>query len=301
MISEVAIDPAVVGRDERLRLFLEMCGFEKGRLISRFPGDWERLVLNSDSSCGDVERQRMVEKLRLAKQKLVSRGRIPEKRPTWLESAEAQHQQREFGVVVATDNPRNREWILHPDDAVDSNPRWRVEPSIRVRRRASELARALEMVLKVGREVLFVDRNFDPRLDRWTAPLKRFLRVLREADKPARRIEYHVDADRTQVGPVAEFEAACHDRLRPILRKDQSLTVVLWSAPPNSDGIHARYVLTDRGGVGVEWGLDEAAYDTTRHTDIWLLGQALYEERWAQFQEGTTKFKRVARFEVRPD
>ena len=54
------------------------------------------------------------------------------------------------------------------------------------------------------------------------------------------------------------------------------MTLVHWRKDRNTEGetLHPRYILTDRGGIRIEHGLDEGEYGET--TDISLLDRTLY-------------------------
>jgi hypothetical protein len=64
-----------------------------------------------------------------------------------------------------------------------------------------------------------------------------------------------------------------------------------WKQRDDGESLHPRYVLTDRGGVRIEHGLDEGNEGET--TDISLLDETLYRQRWADFQKPTVTFEFV--------
>ena len=62
MIYEFAVDPSAVNNWQRFRYIYDQCGVEHGRLISRFPHKWRKMVIAACVSEG-VERIKIVERL----------------------------------------------------------------------------------------------------------------------------------------------------------------------------------------------------------------------------------------------
>jgi hypothetical protein len=71
---------------------------------------------------------------------------------------------------------------------------------------------------------------------------------------------------------------------------------VLWKQRPTGEKLHARYFLTERGGIRFDVGLDAGEPGET--TDVSLLSDDLYRARWADFQEATAAFDKVDEFTV---
>ena len=62
MHHEYALDPECVNDWSAFKYVVDQCGFEHGRLISRFPGRWERAA-NTVCKMQGVKRTAVVEKL----------------------------------------------------------------------------------------------------------------------------------------------------------------------------------------------------------------------------------------------
>jgi hypothetical protein len=70
MFFEYAVEPKAIGCSwNDFRYLIEKFGFDRGRLISRFPKKWEREVIESAQQSGmkDVRLKTLVEKLQKAK------------------------------------------------------------------------------------------------------------------------------------------------------------------------------------------------------------------------------------------
>jgi hypothetical protein len=67
------------------------------------------------------------------------------------------------------------------------------------------------------------------------------------------------------------------------------LKIVRWSEQAGGEKFHARYILTDIGGVRFDVGLDSG--DPGQTTDVSLLDFTLYRQRWDDYQQATAEFK----------
>ena len=66
------------------------------------------------------------------------------------------------------------------------------------------------------------------------------------------------------------------------------LIFIRWEQIEGGETLHARYILTDIGGIRVERGLDEGEEGET--TDISSLEGPLYAQRWRDFQRNTSAY-----------
>ena len=101
------------------------------------------------------------------------------------------------------------------------------------------------------------------------------------------RIEFH-----TEFKPqIQDFSGECKRQLPQKIPAGISLRIVRWKERNQGDGLHNRYILTDRGGIRMAWGLDEGHPGQT--DDISLLKPSIYKERWKQYCEEPTAFEFV--------
>ena len=66
------------------------------------------------------------------------------------------------------------------------------------------------------------------------------------------------------------------------------LSIHRWERLPQGEGLHPRYILTERGGIRLDWGLDTGRQGET--TDVSLLDATLWQKRWESFQLTSTVF-----------
>ena len=62
-----------------------------------------------------------------------------------------------------------------------------------------------------------------------------------------------------------------------------------WQRNDDGDKPHPRYVLTERGGIRFEYGLDEWDGEG-QTTDVSLLSHSLYKQRWKDYQKETAAY-----------
>ena len=165
MHHEYAVEPTAIGASWETFLYVfEKFGFQRGRLISRFPKKWESLVIDAarNADIGDLARKRIVEKLTQGKRTtLIRRGR--DYNPTlgnWADNALASHATEPFRAIIAHEE--------RPDEAVvslaelDETHHLMEAPTSRdVPRTAVELSGACRYLLHAAREINLVDPYFD--------------------------------------------------------------------------------------------------------------------------------------------
>ena len=71
MLYEYARRADLLSNWKDFRYFTEKFGVSRGRLLSRFPKRWKRLVYESLANCGEIERKRIEEGLHRLDDRLV--------------------------------------------------------------------------------------------------------------------------------------------------------------------------------------------------------------------------------------
>jgi hypothetical protein len=296
MLYEFALEPSLLNTWQNVRFYMGKFGVEHGRLISRYPKRWEQLVLASLSSCGQVERLRIVEALKLVKDRLLSRHHEWDDSQPWLENAEAEHARRPFHAIVAASNPRALAFILLDADIDETrlSPLWQSRRSQVIQRQAAAMASAVRNLLRCSRTVLFVDRNFTPRASRYRLPLEEFLLVLldqRTGRPTANTVQYHVGVEQHDAD---EFKRLCQAWLPAHVPAGLRVEFVLW----RPDDLHNRYVITDRGAIQFGEGLDQAGSGGRPEDVVSLLDQAVAVELMQRFAESPPRFTLVDRLGI---
>jgi hypothetical protein len=289
MLHEYALDPFVLSNWPSFRYFYEKFGVAHGRLISRFPKKWKKMVYEACGGCGDIERKRIEEKLRDIDAKLLPTGRSYDGNLAWLNNAEVQHRLQPFHAIIANENPRQVNEILIANDIDENMLLWKVPREIRVPRKAADLTKCLATLLQNSTEILFVDPHFRPYESRYKNALRHLVEAACATNSKLKRLEYHLKEN--PATPAEFFKSECCSKIPALVSHGIEMIFIRWRQREGGESLHPRYVLTDRGGVRVEHGLDEGEEGET--TDISLLDEALYQQRWADFQKTTAAFEFV--------
>ncbi|MCG3199133.1 MAG: hypothetical protein GHCLOJNM_03642 [bacterium] len=304
MIKEIAVDPEVLADWNGYRIVFQGCGVEKGRLIWRFPEDWPSKVVEridqarKTSQLQPVKAKTIIEDVRKSyRRKTVPSRRRYASEKSWLENAENEHQREPFSLIVCCGNPQSLSGVLAADDITEETDGWYVNTGKKVERTASNLADCARVLLSHSTRIIFVDPYFDPQEEKFLSSLRAFLSACPEAHGPKRKFELHskVQAKRNRDGQFneesgLEWEKRCLS-LRRILLPNISLSIFRWRDYAQGEileGFHARYILTELGGIRFDWGLDEDP--KRKKTDVQILNHDLYTERWRDFQEGSSPF-----------
>ena len=299
MIYEYALEPQLVAgwTDRRdCRHYMQSFEFGQGRVVSRYPKRWSRLVRDAFESTDDLAKTRLVELLARISERMVRRGNVQwDDSTNWLENAEREHDRRPFHAILARTNPNSHAHVVMESDLDDgATERWVVSRGLTVPRKAADMAEAVASLLRCSSTVIFVDPYFGPEKPRYRRPFEAFLeRMIRQ--RPGgmpKRIEVHTAADQT--GTEEFFRGECERRLRRCVPEKMRVLVRRLRQKQGGEQLHNRYILSDLGGVSFSYGLDEG--DEGETDDITLMDWDQYQVRWSQYsgdppaafeQEGT--------------
>lgn len=296
MLYEYAVEPEAIGESwDRFRSLIGLFGFERGRLISRFPNAWERKVIEAakQSRIRDVDLKRLVNKLERAKREAFirsSRSYEPSA-GDWLDNAIQQHALKPFHAIIASKNRGGKDFILEADSLVDDEPLLMVASSSReVPRTAKELADAMSLLLRTAKEVLFIDRYFDLRNDRYTETLKEFLSVISASGLTNMNCEIHYHDD-PKMPSVSFIEQYAGNWLAGVIPEGKSIKVYAWQEKEKGADFHARFLLTNLGGISVDAGF--SAEGSHQKVLLTLLNPELCREKLAMFRHDSTDYELI--------
>ena len=181
MIHEYALEPELVASwhdPVKFRLFSEQLGFGAGRVVSRYPKKWAKLVWEAfeadfGKTASPLERSRMRNLLKQITKPVVKRpDRIWDPARDWLTNAESEHARnarKPFRTILARNNPRNNADVMRVDDVLEYKAGgWNVpEGTILISRTAEEMANCVAPMLRCATKILFVDPNFRANRERF--------------------------------------------------------------------------------------------------------------------------------------
>lgn len=256
MLFEYAVEPQAIGSSWQNFLYLiEKFGFDRGRLISRFPKDWFKEVYIASEAMKPMERKRLEEILNRAKKTKVIRSGRPYDQTLggWLPNAIAQQAQVPFHAIVAKDNPTGHAQVLVVGEFDEENPLMASPPAWDVARVGTKIADAMRPLLASAGVVAFVDRFFDLSDKKYQDTLRACLAIVSAAGGAQVRCEIHFCEHDSR--PPPEFiEREARKWIAGVLPAGMSLVLYGWKERQGGADFHARYLLTDIGGINIESG-----------------------------------------------
>jgi hypothetical protein len=304
MLYEFAVEPPAVAEWSTCRYVLDHMGTAHGRMIAEFPRRklWKKMVRDACDARGLLpkERARVVEKLESLKDKMLRARRPYDEARKWMPNVVEQHAITPFHAVIACEGTLPDGKLLVAKDIDETTPLWRVPRESKVPRQAPDLARHLSPLLQISSRIRFVDKLFDPESHRgkWRPMLAHCLTAAVDGGRALEVVEYHTVITGDRRPSLDVLKERCRARLPAVLPPGVRIRVVFWRLPHDPDSaepgkykelLHARYVLTNRGGYRVETGLDVGT--PGQNQDVSLLDEQLRDQRWAELDDGAGVFE----------
>ena len=288
MFKEYALDPKLLKNWKDFRYFTEKMGATQGRLISKYPKRWKRLVYDAlGEGVGEVERSKIEEALRRIDDKLLSRGGGWDSELGWLENAEIEHKRTPFSAILGVGNPRNLPEVLVGDEIHDGIDQWRAVCQADIERQPAAMAAAVAPLLRGSKEIIFVDPYFNPGNPRFTSTLVAFLQVAHENKAVLPRVLVF----RKAKGSFEPFTAECFRRLSRHIPKWWRLELITLEEKVGGEKLHDRFLLTDRWGVQFSVGLDAGLLG--QRTLITLLSESVWRSTLTKYHSDNRAFDMI--------
>lgn len=293
MLFEYAVEPQAIGSSwQNFRFLIEKFGFDRGRLISQFPKAWFKEVYAASAAMKPVERARLEIVLGQAKQSKVIRSGRPydPSLGNWLANAIAQHAVAPFHAIISENNPGDLADVVLVDEADEAHPLMISGHTWDVERTGTHLAQAMGPLLRSARTVLLVDRYFDIRDPKYTETLKACLDEIAGAGGNGMRCEVHF-CDHDSRPPAAVIEQNARVWLRGLIPSGVSVALFAWKEKRGGSDFHARYLLTELGGVSVDAGF--SAEGTAQMTQVALLDLGFSQAKLSTYARGAEVYELV--------
>ena len=302
MLHEYAIEPAALTRFETCRYILEKMGIPEGRYIAKYPTNWFKSVLQAcddDKECLPINRQRIGCLLKNVSSCILSRhDRYYDSDLEWLQNAEYAHSEVPFHAILARENPRGHTSVRSVYDITKDDPLLKISREKIITRTTTELLNVVLPFLELANEFVFVDSFFNPLQQKYRNTTRAFLTAIGKTGKSVKRLEYHTRGDRGKddLSAFNDFRQACIDNISGCLSHNLNLKIYRWNQRTGGKQFHARYLLTNIGGIRIDSGMDEAIDvhhgKTNQDTDVSLIDQNVYEEMWERFTDPLQYFDR---------
>jgi len=305
MIYEYALQPELVctWTDHPVcSLIVGQFGLDRGRLVSRYPSQspsqWKELVLESyerkdnlrtntqtEQAKKQWERKRLEELLQRLGDVFIKRDKpLWTNGRDWLSNAITEHHRGKFRAILASENIDGMKEVLTINDLHDNNQLWSVpQGGIAVSRNPEKMAAVVAPLLRSARNIIFVDPYFQPNNKKNRKPLELFLKVMAAARNVTekRLVEVHCNANKC--GEYGWFKAECESNLPNIVPITMKIRIFLLQEKRDGEALHNRYILTEIGGIGFGYGLDEGRRG--QNDDLYLMGCLQHAMRWSQYAD----------------
>ena len=267
MLYTYAIEPGVLVSWDKCRNTLNLMGFQHGRAIAAYPSRrrWKELVRAACRRSGTPEhdRKRIFRKLELSNAKLVASeaqydDSLQPEAERWIRNAVAQQAAiRAFHAILATGNPDGHPDVILEEDIDELHEKLAVSRESDVLREPRALAAHLATLIRNSSELVLIDPHFDPSKDRWHPIVKACIELAGRGRRDNPSVTIHTRSRDTP--SLRDFRALCR-RYIPDMMSGwvTSVRVCRWrERDTGPHDLHARYVLTDRGGYSLDKGLDQ--------------------------------------------
>lgn len=278
MLFEYAVEPRAIGSSwETFRYIIELFGFDRGRLISQFPKAWLRDVYDATAGFSPLQRTKVEVALNRARRAILVRsGRTYDPTAaTWLEAALISNGEAPFRAIIALENPAQDPAVLPPDELDEGHPLMAAPRDAAVPRDVASIVGALREFLRFGSRILFVDAFYDPYNVRYRRVIRGCLKIVKQFNANAAcELHYRYHPDKPN---PADIEREADKLFGGDIPDGMIIRIFCWKAKEGGEAFHARYLLTDRGGMQIDHGF--AAEGAHRTTDMLLMSPELAQLR----------------------
>lgn len=285
MHSIFAIEPEAINNWKDLRYLIEKFGLSKGLLIGRYPKKWGKMVIEAcqKNKVQGREFLMVVEKLnQIKKDRMVSLS-LPYTPPDWCKNALKDEILHCFdAVIVKGDATAPKHYQI--DTVLEEVFENRRE--IKVKRRAKCLAEAASYILFDAEKMIIIDPYFKPT-KKCTKVMDEFLLIAEAGKNNLKKVLIYVAFS---TDPRCRIDV--QNSYQVLLKKwiDKGIEFEVFRLQDNAlkFDFHARYLLTDVGGLRYDRGFVEPNdFDKKeQETDVVCLESETNKVLKAQYIEG---------------
>lgn len=288
MISECAVEPEVMAHWEHFYGLHADFGVGQGKLLCEFPNSWRQIVIERvleleglEGGNTTMQTKFILEQFDIYNPGVFLRALVPslrkfKKDSNWCAAARDIHP--EFDLLIHLAEPES-EKEFRAGEFIKTSGNYVTSRQDEFQRKAEVLIDCGWQLYRRAKEICVIDPYFTPLEERtFGSVLGNLLaRIERSGGKP-NRIEVH-----TELPPVYDREIQKRNWERwaaPHLPSNWTLKVVHWEKLETGSKMHARYILTDIGGLDYNWGTDEEA---NNYTQVSLLDDQFWQKMHTRF------------------
>ena len=293
MIHEYAIEPELVatwGNWNDYRYFYHCFGLETGRIISRLPKKWKKLVYDSINTTNAMEKMRVEELIKQLSITMVKRGPniIWNDNEEWLDNVIKNHEQFPFHAILARSNPRENDSVLLNDNLEPQNKKWRKPTGLPVYRTAAEIVNYVKPLLMCSEKWVLVAPHFDLSKEWYFNTFKEIMALLQTKNIVETK---HIEVYIKDTGISSVYEKNHGRYLSKTIPTGFDISFIFLQELKGGEEIHNRYIMTELGGISLGKGPDEGQPGQT--DDFQILPEEIYNKRWEQFLLCENYYKKV--------
>lgn len=290
MIADCAVDPDMFAIWKHFSSLHEDFGVPRGRLISRFPKNWPRMVLQrvEELEATGANTTQQASKIREIfaserfKRKLKSPGgRAFDPSRAWLESA--RDTVPPFDLIVAEGMATGSN-IVGADFLLKNERPFHRSSQSNVRRKKEDLVAAAALLLGFAEKVVIIDPNFRADEKRFYDTIRHLLAFFGASGRVPKCFELHTKRIRSpkEVFSLKSQKFEWETYIVPFLPEGLSVNVCFWEKLPHGGKPHARFLLTQSGGLYYDEGIDEGEGETLvtlLEDDVWETLFRIFDSR----------------------
>jgi hypothetical protein len=302
---EIALEPESIEDLKDLGLLERMFGFEHGRLISEMPNKpvpWRELLRRHLCSLLPYEKRDEIN-LRLEKMspKLIWRSRSCsklDKAQEWFNLARLEHEKREFSCLIGKGERNHSHWVSFQklyflNDSLPECLSGPIHYSDAMKNPETFLGE-IEPLLFSATRISFIDPYFNPvhpeklKACRWRNTAEKLADYFHRSGRTTADIRFHTKYDSRpyvehgmKVPSHEEFIQKIIDAIAGFFPPLTTIAITAWSERKNGIPFHARYLITDKAGIALDYGTD---LGPKRRTDIALMPFKFAQRRLMDFE-----------------
>lgn len=276
-----AIEPEAINNWHGLRYAVEKFGYSKGLLIARYPGKWERMVMDACklNGVGDLDMARIVERLQAIKGDRLVRMGLPYGDGGWLDNVGIEDVLNKLSAVLVR-NQVVSDKFHRIDDAHENL--FENRRDFRVKRNANALAKAAKYVLAASDHVVLVDRYFQSKR-KCTKVLDAMFMACQEIGALPGQVIIFSDHTKDPRG-LAVVRQEYKELLNGWIERGIGITIFRLAGDQLDQDIHARYLFNQKAGLRFDRGFVEPEDHGEREheTDVTCMDAAFVSELYTR-------------------
>jgi hypothetical protein len=299
---EIAVDPSAIKSWRDFQLVWAKMGFGAGRLIPNYPSKgpdketkdqaWVWRVLESirvhDKNGLKRAQELMIQEKKL---KMLSANRQYNHQDSWMVNAMIQQNDNPFSAVISEENNAGNHVCSLDDLGTNNCPECLNDDQhvIELPKNKEAFADAVFPMLKCSSAVKFIDPYYLKKNTRMgtlefslghAKVVQEIAKRMQNINRVPRSVEFHM---LTQGFGFEDEIQKFVQEMKAHLPQSWHAKAYLWEEKIAGKRFHSRYILTDVGGIGSEYGIDQGRRNKDDYTDLYLLPEKIRSQRWGDF------------------